>query len=278
MEKKLKLQKILKYAKKIILLNNKGGVCQNCQNNNIFQLTFHHIDKNNKDFEFGESKNYRLSKIKNELDKCIILCQNCHREHHYNEDNNERSRSKLIYLEYGGSECVKCGYNKCPASLTFHHRDPNEKEFSIGSISERFNSIYDLSKLIKDEINKCDVLCANCHVLEHSDINFYNKYKHEIYSKVINYKEKQHKIDRDLVIKMYNEGKKQIDIAKHFSASNGTISDIIKKYKNELGIKYNRVNKEDVIKMYSEGKKQIDIAKHFNVSRSTINYIIKNSE
>jgi len=232
MDKKLKGIKILKYAKKILLLNNKGGKCTNCNNNNMFQLTFHHIDKNNKDFEFGESKNYRLSKIKNELDKCIILCQNCHREHHYNEDNTyERSKSKLIYLEYKGSECIKCGYNKCPDALTFHHRNPIEKEFSIGSLSERFNSIDELSKLIKNEIDKCDLLCANCHTNEHSDIDFYNKYKKEIDDKIINYKEKQPKIKRELVIKMYNEGVKQIDIAKYFNASNGTICDIIKKYK-----------------------------------------------
>lgn len=64
-------------------------------------------------------------------------------------------------------------------------------------------------------------------------MEFYKKYKKEIDDKVKNYKEKQSKINRDLVIKMYNEGIKQINIAKYFSASNGTISDIIKKYKLE---------------------------------------------
>ena len=232
MTDKIKNTKILKCSKKIKLLNKIGGKCSKCYETNIFKLTFHHIN-DKKDFEFSDMKNYRLSIIEKEIDKCIILCQNCHREHHYYVNNSEDKRrsSKLVYLEYGGTECIKCGYNKCPAVLSFHHRNPNEKEFMIGALSERLNSLDELNDMIKKEIDKCDVLCANCHVLEHSDIDFYEKYRREIEDKVINYKEIQSKIDRDIVMEMYNNGTKQIDIAKYFNASKGTISDIIKKYK-----------------------------------------------
>ena len=56
--------------------------------------------------------------------------------------------------------CCKCGYNKCPAALHFHHKN-NDKEFSIANAAKfGFNQI-------KKEINKCDILCANCHAEKH---------------------------------------------------------------------------------------------------------------
>jgi hypothetical protein len=86
---------------------------------------------------------------------------------HFNEGKKEDRRvDKLIYLEYGGCKCIKCGYNKCPASLSFHHKNPTEKDFWIGKLSERIKTIADLDEGIKKEIDKCDILCANCHVME----------------------------------------------------------------------------------------------------------------
>lgn len=227
MNRKLKSTKILRYAKKIKSINYLGGKCINCNESDIFKITFHHIDRKDKEFEYGEYTGYKWSVIEKELDKCIPLCQNCHRELHYNEDNiHTRSNSKLIYLEYAGFSCNKCGYNKCPGSLTFHHRNPEEKLFWLGN--KQIKSIIDLDEYIKNEIDKCDILCSNCHVIEHSDVEFYEKYRNEIYFKVDNYKEIQPKIDREIVKKMYLDGIKQVDIAKHFNASKGTISGIIK--------------------------------------------------
>ena len=226
---KLKTEKILRYAKKIKAINYLGRKCIKCNEENMFKLTFHHIDTNDKEFEISDFAKARWSLLEKELNKCILLCNNCHREIHFLEDkNNERRTDKIIYLEYKGSKCIKCGYNKCPAALSFHHRISNEKEFWIGGLNERLNSINELEERIKKEIDKCDILCMNCHTLEHSDIEFFDKYKDEIYYKVFNYKEIQAKIDRTEVIKMYNSGLKQIEIAKYFNASKGTISDIIK--------------------------------------------------
>jgi len=45
----------------------------------------------------------------------------------------------------------------------FHHRDPNEKDFTIGNcLNKRWETI-------KSELDKCDLVCANCHRLGHSD-------------------------------------------------------------------------------------------------------------
>ena len=61
-------------------------------------------------------------------------------------------------------KCSRCDESH-PATLDFHHRDPKEKEFVIGyAISGGWGK-----KRILAEIEKCEVLCANCHRKEHYD-------------------------------------------------------------------------------------------------------------
>ena len=54
--------------------------------------------------------------------------------------------------------CKLCSENH-PATIDFHHRDPNVK---IRAISEVIRRGWSKEKILK-EIEKCDVLCANCH-------------------------------------------------------------------------------------------------------------------
>jgi hypothetical protein len=60
-------------------------------------------------------------------------------------------------------KCESCEENH-PACLEFHHINPKEKKFSIGRIND-----YMSWKALKCEIEKCRVLCANCHRKEHHD-------------------------------------------------------------------------------------------------------------
>lgn len=69
-----------------------------------------------------------------------------------------RKAIKLKAITYKGSKCSKCGYDKCIWALEFHHRNPDEKEFSI-SYSGHSRSW----ERVKNEIDKCDLVCANCH-------------------------------------------------------------------------------------------------------------------
>lgn len=65
----------------------KGGACQDC--GGIFPLSvydFHHLDPNQKDFEISKVRPSSLAKVKAELDKCVLLCSNCHRIRHSNID------------------------------------------------------------------------------------------------------------------------------------------------------------------------------------------------
>lgn len=63
-------------------------------------------------------------------------------------------------ITYLGGRCKKCGYNRCSSALAFHHIDPKEKEFNFSDGSLSF------SKYVK-ELDKCILLCANCHAEEH---------------------------------------------------------------------------------------------------------------
>ena len=65
-------------------VEHKGGRCEICGYDRCLEaLEFHHLDSQNKDFGISD-KGYTRSwqKVREELDKCIMLCSNCHREVH----------------------------------------------------------------------------------------------------------------------------------------------------------------------------------------------------
>lgn len=60
-----------------------GGKCIDCgYSKNVKALHFHHLDPSQKDFNISRYKNRDFEKIKIELDKCVLLCANCHSERH----------------------------------------------------------------------------------------------------------------------------------------------------------------------------------------------------
>jgi hypothetical protein len=76
-----------------------------------------------------------------------------HREEVRQHLRKKREHLRQIRKELG---CKNCG-NADPRVLDFHHRNPIDKSFNIsGHISKG------LSTLLK-EVEKCDVMCANCH-------------------------------------------------------------------------------------------------------------------
>jgi hypothetical protein len=77
---------------------------------------------------------------------------------------------KFNMIEYKGGECERCGYKKCQGALEFHHKDPSQKDFTIAHAKQRcFN------EEIKRELDKCILLCSNCHRETHEEMNT-NKY------------------------------------------------------------------------------------------------------
>jgi len=76
-----------------------------------------------------------------------------------------RNKKKLWCVDYLGGRCTKCGYDKCIAALEFHHRNPSEKEFGFAVQQKRSY------KRLAKELDKCDLLCANCHREVHGSCN-----------------------------------------------------------------------------------------------------------
>ncbi len=70
---------------------------------------------------------------------------------------------KLECVKELGGKCYRCGYNKNLAALQFHHRDPEIKEDVLDARSLSNRTI----EWIKNELKKCDLLCANCHTEYH---------------------------------------------------------------------------------------------------------------
>lgn len=76
----------------------------------------------------------------------------------------KKLKAKMMAVEYKGGKCEKCGYNKSLAALDFHHIDPCKKDFNIGS-----SIALGLSwETVKKELDKCILLCSNCHREEHN--------------------------------------------------------------------------------------------------------------
>ena len=219
--------KINKFAKKIKCITYLGGKCEKCSEENYFKLCFHHNNDFNKEFDISKILNFRWSIIENELNKCSLLCYNCHQEIHY-DINGYKTRNKKILLKYINlNKCEICGYNSCSASLDFHHTDPDNKIINIGRLLLD-KGVMDIKNEIEIELNKCIVLCKNCHMnLHNNNTFFYDNYR-EILKESYNIKEIQGKIDRIEVEKLYKNGMKQIEIAKYYNASKGTISNIIR--------------------------------------------------
>lgn len=65
-----------------------------------------------------------------------------------------RKYLKELKLSLG---CSICGYNKCPAALDYHHPD-NNKETSVSKAASSKGI-----KSLQKEIDKCILVCANCH-------------------------------------------------------------------------------------------------------------------
>lgn len=81
----------------------------------------------------------------------------------YEAQKNRALNRKILFVISKGGRCETCGYNKNLAALVFHHIDPNLKKFKLDarSLSNR------TEKSLMEEIDKCQLLCSNCHMELH---------------------------------------------------------------------------------------------------------------
>lgn len=79
-------QKTRGLARKLELVTAAGGRCSRCgYQGNLPALAFHHLDTTSKSFKLDvrSLSNRAFESVLPELDKCILVCHNCHAELHY---------------------------------------------------------------------------------------------------------------------------------------------------------------------------------------------------
>lgn len=110
---------------------------------------------------------------KDGLQGACKLCQAAYTKAHYSKTksvyikNAAERRQQVVewYKEYKSTlKCERCGESH-PACLQFHHKDPSKKDMAV---SKGITNNWSPEKL-KKEIEKCEVVCANCHFKLHYD-------------------------------------------------------------------------------------------------------------
>jgi len=153
-----------------------------------------------------------------------------------------------------GGKCSKCNYNKCISSLDLHHLDPSTKEYDWDSLrSLKWETIL-------KEVNKCILVCKNCHG--------------EIHSSEENF---------DLI----SSGKDNVLLNTQLSTSlinTGSCSNCFKpvygtKYCSKICARFSsrkviRPSKEEILKL-QETMTMVDIGKKYGVSDNSIRKWLK---
>lgn len=103
-----------------------------------------------------------------------VFCYKCSPYHAHNDNKGlvktmvtRRKALKINLVKEKGGKCEICGYDKCVEALQFHHKEPNEKDFSISQISSYTEKTI---KKCYEEIEKCMLVCANCHAEIHAKL------------------------------------------------------------------------------------------------------------
>ena len=79
--------------------------------------------------------------------------------------NKRRKKIRRIAVEYKGGRCSACGYDRCIEALEFHHLDPGKKDFGISNKGHTRSW-----EKVKEELDQCVILCANCHREVHAGL------------------------------------------------------------------------------------------------------------
>lgn len=155
--------------------------CTRCGEDRPPTLDFHHPDQ--KELSVSEMVNdgYSKASIREEIDRCLVLCANCHRKEHQKRPNDvserevsdadiaevsehaaRKERRRWLFARKRRDGCSRCSVSD-PRCLDFHHEDEKTRGIGkMGSFGHNRNEI-------RAELEKCVLLCANCHRGEHFD-------------------------------------------------------------------------------------------------------------
>ena len=177
---------------------------------------------------------------------------------YYAKQQERALKRKLELIEYKGGKCECCGYKKNMAALEFHHIHPEEKEFQLDA---RHLSNTHIDKL-KKEIDKCMLLCANCHrEIHHPELSDDNieKVIENYHSKTVSVFDKKRKMSVCPVC------------GKEFEYHRGKI--FCSSECRKASKKY--PDKEEVRQKYQELKSQQKVADYYHLTRRIVQRLLK---
>lgn len=77
--------------RKIKAINYLGNICEDCENQYPIQpyviFEFHHLNPKEKDYDWNKLRLKSWKSITQEIDKCVLLCSNCHKIRHHQQAN-----------------------------------------------------------------------------------------------------------------------------------------------------------------------------------------------
>lgn len=143
--------------RKLEFIDYKGGCCELCgYKKNIAALDFHHINSNEKEFNIDARvlANSNYEKLKKEVDKCMLLCANCHREiHNENSDIDSvreiiKDEQEILHIKKEAKYCERCGKKLLVSNKTNLCRECliriNKKEDIYPSVTELYKKYDEL--------------------------------------------------------------------------------------------------------------------------------------
>lgn len=158
-------------------------------------------------------------------------------------------------IVYKGGKCQKCGYDKCPTAMVFHHLDPSIKDFGIAA-SGKFRTF----EKCKPELDKCILLCSNCHLELH-----HQEYQKQRENKIQELEQEKSKRNSPLNLICDNC---QISFLKD-ACKIQTNNFCSIKCKQEFDEKHFWISNSELRMIYKEMSVR-DISKRYNVSISTV--------
>lgn len=151
---------------KELIEKKKGFPCVVC--NKKFPpeaMDFYHRDNDDKRFRIGDAANsiYSLEKLEEEISKCDLYCGNCRKaveiEGVINKSPKRKRTLRGIINTLKALPCSDCGDSFPYYCMEFDHLEGNDKG---GTIAKMVSDNQPFDK-IKDEIDKSEVVCINCH-------------------------------------------------------------------------------------------------------------------
>jgi len=104
-------------------------------------------------------ENFEIAVVVKDKTYRRLKCRKCKNE----TQTIRTTKLKKWFVDYKKTlRCERCGFDDYRA-LEFHHRDATAKDFNVADMVQKGFSV----ESIRREISTCQIMCANCHRLEH---------------------------------------------------------------------------------------------------------------